>query len=111
MSSDDRSANRQILNEKETVAVIYMPIFGQSQKASWCQKLISSAVVSKGISEGGLSILHQSGTAISNSTQRREMHKSSKAIAMLLENSSLMQQKKEQCWNSWLRISHFTAFL
>ena len=78
MSSDDHSANRQILNEKKTVAVIYMLIFGQSQKASWFQKLISSAVVSKGISEGGLSILHQSGIATSKSTQRREMHKSAK---------------------------------
>ena len=79
MSSDDHSANRQILNEKKTVAVIYMLIFGQSQKASWFQKLISSAVVSKGISEGGLSILHQSGIATSKSTQRREMYKSSKS--------------------------------
>ena len=75
MSSDDHSANRQILNEKKTVAVIYMLIFGQSQKAIWFQKLISSAVVSK---EGGLSILHQSGIATSKSTQRREMHKSAK---------------------------------
>ena len=78
MSSDDHSANRQILNEKQTVAVIYMLLFGQSQKASWFQKLSSSAVVSKGISEGGLSILHQSGIATSKSTQRREMHKSAK---------------------------------
>ena len=65
MSSGHHSASWQALNEKKTEAMIYMLIFGQSQKASWFQKIISSTVVSKGISESGLSILHRSGIATS----------------------------------------------
>ena len=53
-----------------------MLIFGQSQRASWFQKLISATVVAKGMSEGGISVLRQSGIAISKSSQRREMYKS-----------------------------------
>ena len=47
-----------------------MLMFGQSQKASWFQKLISNMVVKKGISEGGLSVLNQSGIAVSKERLR-----------------------------------------
>ncbi len=68
MSSEDQSSSRLLQNEKKAVAIIYMLVFGQSQKASWFQKLISTMAVSKGISETGLSILNKSGIALSKST-------------------------------------------
>ena len=34
MSSEEHSSNRESMNEKKAVAVIYMMMFGQSQKAS-----------------------------------------------------------------------------
>ena len=75
MSSEDTSAQRQALNEKKAVTIIYMRMFGQSQKANWFQKVISNIAVGKGISEGGLSVLNKSGITVSKSTQRREFLK------------------------------------
>ena len=75
MSSEDTSAQRQALNEKKAVTIIYMMMFGQSQKANWFQKVISNMAVGKGISEGGLSVRNKSGIAVSKSTQRREFLK------------------------------------
>ena len=71
MSFEGRSAKQQEKNKRKTVTIIYMLMFGQSQKASWFQKVMSNMVVKKGISEGGLSVLNQSGIAVSKSTQCR----------------------------------------
>ena len=75
MSSEDTSAQRQALNEKKAVTIIYMRMFGQSQKANWFQKVISNIAVGRGISKVGLSVLNKSGIAVSKSTQRREFLK------------------------------------
>ena len=42
------------LNEKKAVAIIYMLMFGQSQKASRFSQVLSSALISKDLSETGL---------------------------------------------------------
>lgn len=75
MSSEEHSSSRESMNEKKAVAIIYMMMFGQSQKASWFQRAISSEVAGRGISETGLNILNKSGIAISKSTQRRVLYK------------------------------------
>ena len=75
MSSDDQSQNRELQNEKKCVTIINMLMFGQSQKASWFQKILSNQVVSRGISDSGLSILNKSGISASKSTQKRELQK------------------------------------
>ena len=50
MSTYDQVAGRMHLNEKKAVTIIYMLVFGQSQKANWFQKAQSREVVTKGIS-------------------------------------------------------------
>ena len=57
------------------MAIIKMLMFGQSQKASCFQKILSNQVVSRGISDSGLSILNKSGISASKSTQKRELQK------------------------------------
>ena len=74
MSNEDQSEKRYEQNKKKFVTIIYMLMYNQSQKASWFQKAMSNMVVRKGISEGGLSVLHKSGIAVSKSIQRRELH-------------------------------------
>ena len=75
MSGDNQSNSRKDSNEKKCVAILYMLMYGQSQKASWFQKVMASQLVGKGISETGLAILNKSGIATSKTTQRRELHK------------------------------------
>ena len=75
MSTDDQSIGREKQNEKRVVAVIYMLMFGQSQKANWFQKILANEVVSKGVSGTGLSMLNKTGVAVSKSTQKRELAK------------------------------------
>ena len=71
MSGEGRSAKQQEKNKKKTVTIVYMLMFGQSQKASWFQTVMSNMVVKQVITEGGLSVLNQSGIAITKSTQCR----------------------------------------
>ena len=52
-----------------------MLIFGQSRKANWFQKIVATDVVTKGISESGLSVLSNVGITVSKSTQQRERNK------------------------------------
>ncbi|XP_065061436.1 uncharacterized protein LOC135688497 [Rhopilema esculentum] len=86
MSSEDKPVHRQALNKKKAVTIIYMLMFGQSQKASWYQKVMSNMVVGKGISEGGLSVLHKSGIAVSKSTQRRDFYKIAESHESLVKD-------------------------
>ncbi|XP_065054170.1 uncharacterized protein LOC135682973 [Rhopilema esculentum] len=72
MSVQEQTPSKLLQNEKKVVAALYMLVFGQSQKASWFQKVLSQRVVGKGISETGLSILNKSGVSVSKSTQKRE---------------------------------------
>ena len=75
MSSEEKSSLRQHQNEKKAVSVIYMLVFGQSQKANWFQKIVAQNTVGKGLSESGLSVLNSTGIAVSKSTQRRHLRK------------------------------------
>ena len=70
MSYEDRSEKRQEHNKEKVVTIIYMLMYSRSQKASWFQKVMSNMVVGKDMSEGGSSVLHKSGIAVSKSTQR-----------------------------------------
>ena len=78
MSTICQSSNKQESNEKKCVSIIYMLIFGQSQKANWFQKVLSTQVVGKGISDTGLSILNNSGIAISRNTQKLDRQRSAR---------------------------------
>ena len=78
MSTNDQVAGRMHLNEKKAVTIIYMLVFGQSQKANWFQKTLSRQVVTKGISESGLALLNKIGVGISKSTQKRDFTQMSK---------------------------------
>ena len=69
-------------------------MFGQSQKASGFQRVMSSMVVGKGISEGGLSVLNKNGNAVSKSTQPRHLYQIAEKHKHLLKSSLLMPQKK-----------------
>ena len=63
MSLPNQSLQRHAQNEKKAVTIIFMLMFGQSQKACWLQKEISNVTVGKGVSERGLSVLNKSGIA------------------------------------------------
>ena len=56
MFNNDQVAGTMHLNKKRAVNIIYMLVFGQSQKANWFQKTLSRQVVTKGISESGLKL-------------------------------------------------------
>ena len=68
MSCDGHSSNTQEANENKVVAVLYILMFGQSQKVNWFQKCLSTHAVSKGISGSGLSLLNQCGVSTSRKT-------------------------------------------
>ena len=57
------------------MTIINILMFDQSQKAWWFQKILSNQVVSRGVSDSGLSILNKSGISASKSTQKRELQK------------------------------------
>ena len=87
MTSPQHTTNKRLLNEKKNVAILYMMMFGQFQKACWFQRVLSSQVVNKGLSETGLGILHKSGIAISKSAQRLDLYKTTenmKPLCLLL---------------------------
>ena len=83
MSTEEHSSGRTLLNEKKAVAIIYMLMFGQSQKASWFQQVLSGQVAGKGLSETGLSILNKSGIAMSKTTQRLICTEQQRSMKML----------------------------
>ena len=68
MSTPQQTNARMEQNEKKCVSIIFMLMFGQSQKANWFQRVLSCQVVGRGISESGLSILNKSGIAVSKAT-------------------------------------------
>ena len=73
MSQEHQTPFKKEQNEKKAVAIIYMLVYGQSQKANWFQKIFAQNMTGKGISESGLAILNQSGISVSKSTQRRDL--------------------------------------
>ena len=75
MSSKNHSSLKTLQNEKKAVAIIYMVVFGQFQKANWFQKIVAQNITGRGLSETGLSILNKTGISVSKSTQRRDFIK------------------------------------
>ncbi|XP_065060338.1 uncharacterized protein LOC135687658 [Rhopilema esculentum] len=73
MSQEHQTPFKKEQNEKKAVAIIYMLVYGQSQKANCFQKIFAQNMTGKGISESGLAILNQSGISFSKSTQRRDL--------------------------------------
>ncbi|XP_065071280.1 uncharacterized protein LOC135695966 [Rhopilema esculentum] len=73
MSQEHQTPFKKEQNEKKAVAIIYMLVYGQSQKANWFQKIFAQNMTGKGISESGLAILNQTGISVSKSTQRRDL--------------------------------------
>ena len=57
------SGNRVMLNKLRTMVIIYVMIFGQSQKSNWFQVALSRTLSQFGISECGLAALRNLGIA------------------------------------------------
>ena len=100
--SADQSQNRELQNEKKCVTIINMLMFGQSQKGSWFQKILSNQVVSRGISDSGLSILNKSGISASRSTQKRELQKLASSHASTVKDfiDETIRMKWYEYWYS-----------
>ena len=62
---EGQSSKKQDANENKAVTILSILMSGQSQKANWSQKCISSHAIAKGLSGTGLSILNQCGIGVS----------------------------------------------
>ncbi len=79
MSFGRTSESRAQLNKIRTMVVIYMMIYGQSQKANWFQLALSRTLLQYGISHHGLASLRNLGIAAHPKTIKVASTSSSKA--------------------------------
>ena len=86
MYCEGQSSKKQDANENKAVAILYILMNGQSQKANWFQKCLSSHSIAKGLSGTGLSILNQCGIGVSGKTYHRSMHKVSASHNEMVHN-------------------------
>lgn len=63
MISDRMSENRRRLNKTRTMVIIYMMLYGQSQRCNWFQVALSRTLQQFGITERGLTSLMNLGIA------------------------------------------------
>ena len=63
MVSERMSENRKLLNKKRTMVIIYMMLYGYSQKCNWFQVNLSRTLHQFGVSERGLASLMNLGIA------------------------------------------------
>ena len=61
MKSDRQSEQRQLLNERRAVSIIYMMMYGQSQQANWFQVATARTVKGLGVSSRGTETLRNMG--------------------------------------------------
>ena len=76
VNSDRQSEQRQLLNEKRAIPIIYMMMYGQSQQANWFQVATARTVKGLGASSRGIETLRNMGLTthpITASRVRRKM--------------------------------------
>eukprot|EP00795_Rhopilema_esculentum_P010439 gene10439-19142_t len=71
LSVERMSENRLMLNKIRTMVIIYVMIFGQSQKSNWFQVALSRTLSQYGISECGLTALRNLGIAAHPRTTKK----------------------------------------
>ena len=86
MYCEGQSSKKQDTNENKAVAILCILINGQSLKANWFQKCLSSHAIAKGLSGTGLSILNQCEIGVSGKTFHRSMHKVSASRNEMVHN-------------------------
>eukprot|EP00112_Aurelia_sp_Birch-Aquarium-sp1_P016569 Seg3771.2 transcript_id=Seg3771.2/GoldUCD/mRNA.D3Y31 product="hypothetical protein" protein_id=Seg3771.2/GoldUCD/D3Y31 len=63
MKVDRQSEQRQLLNERRAVSIIYMMMYGQSQQANWLQVATAHAFKGLGVSSRDIKTLRNMGLA------------------------------------------------
>ena len=63
VKNDRQSEQRQILNERRAISIIYMMMYGQSQQANWFQVATARTVKGLGASSRGIETLRNMGLA------------------------------------------------
>ena len=61
MKSDRQSEQRQLLNDRRAVSIIYMMMYGQSQQANWFRVATACTVKGLGVSSRGIEMLRNMG--------------------------------------------------
>ena len=68
MRNERQSEQRQLLNERRAVSIIYMMMYGQSQQANWFQVATARTVKGLGVSSRGIETLRNMGLTAHPST-------------------------------------------